>query len=307
MTRTTVGSSLIVFASCAAFAQTAPAPLSFEVASLKPTASPGTQERVMRRMAGGPGSSDPGTFTYTNVTLKLLATMAYNLKDYQVEGPEWIDSIGYDLIAKMPPDTTKEQAAQMMQTLLAERFKMEFHRETKPMPVYALVVGKGGPKMREVEAPAAIPDAPPDGRASLQARTTNGPGIRMMMSPNGIRLAGQMTMAQLANALTRQLARPVLDQTELTATFDVDITWMPDEMDRGGGRMPPGGAMLGGGPGGPGGGPGGSGGDSPHTGPEPALTLAQALQEKLGLKLDARKSSAEILIIDRAEKVPVEN
>jgi uncharacterized protein (TIGR03435 family) len=243
----------------------------------------------MRRMAGGPGSTDPGTLTYTNVTLKLLAQMAYNLKEFQVEGPDWIDSIGYDLIAKMPPGTTKEQAARMMQTLLAERFKMEFHRETKQMPVFALVVGKGGPKMKEVESPAPIPDAPPpDGLRSMGS----GPGIRMMMSPGGIRLAGQMTMAQLSDALTRQLARPVLDQTELTATFDVDITWMPDEMDSA--RMAP----MGGGP----------GGEGPQARvAEPALTLAQALQEKLGLKLEARKSSAEVLIIDRAEKVPVEN
>jgi uncharacterized protein (TIGR03435 family) len=250
----------------------------------------------MRRMTGGPGTSDPGTFTYSNVTLKLLATVAYNLKDFQVEGPEWIDSVGYDLVAKMPPGTTKEQAAQMMQTLLAERFKMEFHRETRQMPVFALVVGKGGSKMKQVEAPAPPPDSPPDGRASLQARAAN-PGIRVMMSPDGVRLAGQITMTQLTNALTRQLARPVLDQSELTGTFDVDITWMPDDTDRGGGRMPPGGAMA-----------GGPGGEAPPTrGPEGALTLAQALEEKLGLKLEARKRAAELMIIDRAEKAPVEN
>jgi len=295
-----VGNSLIIFASCAAFAQTAPAPLSFEVASLKPTANPGTQDRIMRRMTGGPGTSDPGTFTYSNVTLKLLATVAFNLKEFQVDGPEWIDSVGYDLIAKMPPGTTKEQAAQMMQTLLAERFKMEFHRETKPMPVFALVVGKGGSKMKPVEAPAPPPDSPPDGRASLQARAAT-PGVRMMMSPDGVRLTGQMTTAQLTDSLTRQLARPVLDQTELTGTFDVDITWMPDDLDRGGGRMPPGGPM-------PGPMAGGPGGEAPRTrGPEGALTLAQALEEKLGLKLEARKSAAELLIIDRADKVPVEN
>ena len=301
MIRTIVGSSLFLFASCAGWAQTAAAPLSFEVASLKP-AEPGTDGLIMRRLAGGPGSTDPGTFTYNNVTLKILATMAYNLKDFQVEGPEWIDSLGYDLIAKMPPGTTKEQAALMMQTLLAERFKVVFHRETKQMPVFALVVGKGGSKMKEVEgtaAPDGPPAGPPDGRASLQARMTSGPGIRMRMSPNGVRMEGQMTMAQLANALTRQLARPVLDQTELTATYDVDITWMPDDMDRANAKMAAMGAM--------GGGPGGLGGEAPRNAPEPAMTLAQALQEKLGLKLDARKSSAEVLIIDRAEKVPVEN
>ena len=134
MMRSMVGSSLIVLASCAAFAQTAASPLSFEVASLKPAANPGSDGKIMRRLAGGPGTTDPGTFTYSNVTVKLLATMAYNLKDYQVEGPDWIDSVGFDLIAKMPPGTTGQQAAQMMQTLLAERFKLVFHRETKPMP-----------------------------------------------------------------------------------------------------------------------------------------------------------------------------
>jgi len=280
------------------------APLSFEVASLKPAANPGTDGRIMRRLTGGPGTPDPGAFTYSNVTLKILVTMAYNLKDYQVEGPDWIDSVGFDLIAKMPPGTTKEQAALMMQTLLAERFKLEFHRETKQMPVFALVVGKGGSKMKEVEVPAMPPAAPPDGRASLQARATNGPGIRMMMSPSGTRMTGQMTMAQLCNALTRQLERPVLDQTELPAPYDVDITFMPDDMDHVNAKMAQMAAGAGMGPGGPGG-PGVEG--PPRGAMEPTLTLAQALQEKLGLKLEARKSAAEILIIDRAEKAPVEN
>ena len=116
--RTLLGSSLLLYASCAAFAQTTAGPLSFEVASLKP-AAPMPDGRIMRRMMGGPGSTDPGTFTFGNVTLKALVTLAYDLKDYQVEGPEWIDGLGYDLIAKMPPGTTKDQAAFMMQTLLA--------------------------------------------------------------------------------------------------------------------------------------------------------------------------------------------
>jgi len=288
MIPTLVGSSMLVFATSAAFAQAAP--LSFEAASLKLTASPGTQERMMRRMSGGPGSSDPGRFTYTNVTLKLLVQMAYNLKEYQVEGPDWIDTAGYDLVATMPPGTTKEQASQMMQNLLAERFKLQFHRETKPMPLFALVVEKGGLKLKEVEMPASLPaGAPPGGPGGLG----HGPGVRMMMSPDGMKLTGQMTMGQLADWLTRQLARPVQDHTELNKTYDVDITWMPDSMD--GARMGP-----------IGGGSGGQGPEGAHSGPEPALTLAQAL-DGLGLKLDARKSPAEILTIDHAEKAPVEN
>ena len=297
MIRTVAGSSMLVFATYAAFGQAAP--LSFEAASLKPTASPSSPDRMMRLMSGGPGSTDPGRFTYTNVTLKLLVEMAYNLKEFQVEGPDWIDSLGFDLIATMPQGTTKEQASQMMQTLLAERFKLQFHRETKPMPMFALVVGKSGSKMKEVETPAVVPgDAPPPPPPGPRGMG-RGPGIRIMMSPDGIRLAGQMTMGQLADNLTRQLQRPVVDRTELPKTYDVDITWIPDSMD--GGRM-----FRGGGPGGPGG-PDGAGPERARGGTEPALTLAQALDEKLGLQLDARKSPAEVLIIDHAEKAPVEN
>jgi uncharacterized protein (TIGR03435 family) len=285
----------MVLASCAALAQDAPAALSFEAASLKPAASPGSEGRMMRRMRGGPGTTDPGAFTFDNVTLKLLVEMAYNLKEFQVEGPDWIDDLGFDLIAKIPPGTTKDQASQMMQTLLAERFKLVFHRETRKMPVFALVVGKSGSRMKEVDSPAPVPEGPPAGGPP---RAGAGPGIRMTMSPDGIRMAGQMTMAQLADQLTRRMARPVLDETELNKTYDVDITWMPDDAEQAGMSMR---TRTGGGPGGP-------GGDGLRAGgSEPALTLAQALEEKLGLKLEARKRSAEMFIIDRAEKVPVEN
>jgi uncharacterized protein (TIGR03435 family) len=292
MKPTIVGSSLIVFlASSAAFAQTAPAALSFEAASLKLTASPGTQEKMFRSMVGGPGSSDPGRFTYTNVTLKVLVQMAYNLKEFQVEGPDWIDGAGYDLIATMPKGTTKEQAEQMMQTLLADRFKLQFHRETKQMSVFALVVGKGGPKMKEADPEAAMPEAPPPGVG--RGPQGQGRGTRMMMSPSGIHLWGQITMAGLAATLARPLAHPVLDETELPKTYDVDITWMPDNF-----------LLPGGGPGGPDG-PGREGGRNSAS--EPTMTLTQALQEKLGLKLETRKSPAEVLIVDHAEKAPVEN
>jgi uncharacterized protein (TIGR03435 family) len=298
MIRTIVGSSLIVFASCAGFAQQT-APLSFEAASLKPTNSPEKDGRIMRQLSGGPGSSDPGRFTFTNVTLKILMMQAYNLKEFQVEGPDWIDSAGYDLVATMPQGTNKEQAAQMMQTLLAERFKLVFRREARQMPVYALVVGKAGSKMKEVEVPVASPEGPPAGG---MMRAGNGPGIRLMMSPNGMTMAGYMTMTQLADQLTRRLARPVLDRTELTKTYDVDMTWMPDDTD--GASMKIGAIRAGGG--GPGGG-GPGGGEGPRGVSEPAPTLAQALDEKLGLKLETRKSSAEMFVIERAEKSPVEN
>jgi uncharacterized protein (TIGR03435 family) len=300
-----VGASLLAIASCAAWAQT-PA-LSFEVASVKP-AAPSGDGLVMRRMSGGPGSDDPGTLTLTNVPLKLMVVRAYDLKQYQVEGPDWIDSIGYDVTAKLPPGTTKEQFQQMLQTLLAERFKLTVHRETRQLPVYALVVAKGGPKMKEVETPA-IPEVPPAGpgpgplgmirgRGGEPPRLASGPGVRMMVTPGGRQLAGYMTMAGLANALSNAMDRAVVDQTELKATYDVNLTWTPDELEGNQGMrgLPP--PPMAGPPG---------GGEPSRAASEPGLSLPQALQETLGLKLEARKSSAEMLIIDHADKVPVEN
>lgn len=294
MKPTIVGTSLFFFASCAAGAQTSSTPLSFDVVSVKP-AAPQPDGLVMRRL----GPSDPGMLRYENVTVKLMLMVAYNLKEYQVEGPDWIDSLGYDVVAKMPPGTTQDQTMQMLQTMLAERFGVKLHRETRQVPVYALVVAKGGSKMKEVEVPAVPADAPPPPPPGRGPVMVKGPGVRMNMSPNGMHMMGYMTMAQLTNQLTRAMARPVLDETELNKTYDVDITWMPDEMSQprmGSMPHPP-----------PGGGGGDGGPEMARGASEPAATLPQALQDKLGLRLDARKSSAEILVVDHAERVPVEN
>lgn len=255
--------------------------------------------------------------TYSNVTLKEMLVEAYDLKPYQVEVPDWADNLGYDVVAKMAQGTTMEQMRRMLQTLLAERFKVAIHRETKQLPVYALTVAKGGPKMKVVEPPdpnAAPAEGPPagrrgpppgdgafpadgrGGRAGAPPPMPKGPGVRMRMTPTGRELAGYMTMSDLANALSNSMGRAVVDQTELTATYDVDVTWTPDELDRN--RM---GAMAGPPAG------GAAGGEAPRTASEPGLSLPQALQETLGLKLDPRKSAAEVLIMDHADKVPVEN
>ena len=313
MKRIIVGSSLIVLASSVVLAQGSDTPLSFEAASLKPAEHPNSGNRIIRQMQGGPGTPDPGMYHYSNVTLKMLIIQAYNLKEFQVTGPDWIDSQEYDLNAKLPMGATQEQAARMMQTLLAERFHLVFHRETKPMQVYALAVGKGGSKMKEVEVPAPTPGAGPGGVGAGGGFGPGAPpppgggpgrgpgrpgGITMSITPDGVRVAGYMSMRQLTDLLTRRLEHPVLDETELKKTYDVDFSYMPDDF---GGRGPAGGG------GAEGAGGGRSGGDSARAASQPAMTLEQALQEKLGLKLETRKSPAEILTVDRADKVPVEN
>jgi uncharacterized protein (TIGR03435 family) len=95
-------------------------------------------------------------------TLKNLLMNAYDVKNYQITGPSWLDTERFDINATMPPDTTKEQFRVMLQNLLAERFKLTIHWETKELPVYSLVVNKGGPKLNESEPSAPVdPDAPP--------------------------------------------------------------------------------------------------------------------------------------------------
>src|SRR5205823_2257218 len=134
-----------------------------------------------------------------------------------------------------------EQFRVMMQNLLAERFKLTIHRETKELPSYTLTVGKGGPKMKESAPPAAtsetdgpppLPPPPPgppkmgpDGFPVLPSAISSRPGLFMMMMPGRARMmAQQQTMTDLANRLTGQLNRPVIDATGLTAKYDFTLT-----------------------------------------------------------------------------------
>jgi uncharacterized protein (TIGR03435 family) len=313
------GAGLVVFASCGAFAQSAAAtkPPAFEVASVKPSPPP-TDNRIMRRMGG-----DPGMVNYSNVTMTMLLANAYDVKEYQVSGPDWFDSLGFDVVAKVPEGVPKEQIPAMLQALLAERFKLTLHRESKTLPVYALIVGRGGPKLKEVD-PAALgpssgrgydggpgggpPPPPPPPGAGPGRGLDSGPGVRMSMSANGRQIEGQMTMAQLANALSNSMDRPVLDLTELKGTYDVDVTWTPDEGEQMQGKlgaamaMAAGAAPAGGAPA-----AGGEGRSAEHTPDTAGGSIFSVVQEKLGLKLDPRKNPAEILVIDHAEKVPTEN
>jgi uncharacterized protein (TIGR03435 family) len=151
------------------------------------------------------------------MSLDNLITYAYDLKSYQVSGvPGWADSKNldcdrYDLSAKAEADgpLTQKQAKAMLQALLAERFHLRFHREMRDMPVYALVVAKGGPKLKE-----AVPDAQPMLRMSGGTK-----GAEMEVTGG--------SMAQLVNQFSNinGVDRPVLDKTGLTGKYDFKLTW----------------------------------------------------------------------------------
>jgi uncharacterized protein (TIGR03435 family) len=312
MLRAIMSAGLAMFTSCAAFGQATENSPAFEVASVKP-AAPMTGNTIRVMMRGGPGSNDPGQITYTNVTLYNVLMSAYGVKDFQISGPGWLDSERYDIFAKVPRGATKAQSKVMMQNLLAERFKLTLHRETKELPMYELVVGKNGPRLTEsVEDPAAaaamrqptlgkdgFPVMPP-GLAGLTAKslkTMNGlPGASMT--------ANHQSMAEFAETLSSRLDLPVVDMTGLTGKYDYTLSFSAEGLGHmrlpGGIALPPPAAPS------PGeGGPGTPMAGAPDGPSSPDLFTA--LQEQLGLKLEQRKGPVELLVIDHLEKVPVEN
>jgi uncharacterized protein (TIGR03435 family) len=117
---------------------------SFEVASVKVSRSTGG--RIT--MSGGPGTSDPGRISYTNITLRRVLLASYDVKSYQLIGPDWLDIARFDIAAKIPEGATKEELQAMLRELLASRFKMTTHRESKELSVYTLLVAKNGPKIK---------------------------------------------------------------------------------------------------------------------------------------------------------------
>lgn len=334
MRRTMVGACLAVAGLGVALAQTPDEQMTFEVASVKPSApmsmGPG---RFMMGSRGGPGTSDPGHVTYNNLTLKSLVVTAFGVKNYQISGPSWMDSERFDITAKVPAGATKDQIKFMLQNLLKERFHMQVHRETKDLPMYAMTVGKSGPKMKESPPeepePADAPKAsgPEDGPPKLPAMgrlKMGGDGLpelpagfgpkkgcimMMMMSPAGPRShmqCKQRTMSDLAEQLSNQLDRPVTDLTGLTAKYDFNLDFAPDE-NRMPMMMPPGGGMATvARDGGPGPGPGPDGGPKANDTPT-APPLPAAIQEQLGLKLDAKKGPVALVVVDKIDKEPTEN
>lgn len=144
-----------------------------------------------------------------NVSLKKVMLNAYGVPDdreYMIDGPDWLTTERFDIEATFPGDTPLPQVRQMMQTLLAERFKLALHRETRQLPAYSLAVAKNGPKIHPAE----------DG----QGRTSIGPG----------RLeATKIAMQRLADLLARPVGLPVIDSTGVKGVFDFTLQWSPDE------------------------------------------------------------------------------
>jgi len=299
MTRSAVVTILTILASHGAHGQSADTHPAFEVASVKPVApDSGSWSGGMR---GGPGTNDPTRFSAENMSLSSLVMRAYGINRFQFSGPSWMDTERFNVAAKVREGATKEQFRLMLQSLLAERFRLTLHHEQKEMPIYELVAGKNGPKLKEsVQAPARkdggpepappLSSGPPedtlgkDGYPVLPAVLSAGT-LRVSSMSGRTRLqATQVSMEQLAGGLS--MDRPVKDATGLKGKYDFSLTWVRSNMRS---------VQV--------------SGDTVVVPPDDdsGPTIFTAIQEQLGLKLEPKKGPADILVVDHVERLPAGN
>ena len=277
MKKISVVISLVLLAAFAGFCQThsAASTSGFEVASIKPSDPGGGGMQI--------GVTPGGMFTGKNVTVKALIQQAYEIRDFQVSGgPAWLDTERYDIAAKgggtgVSEDEirkwTDEQRGALeaqfrlkVQMLLEDRFQLKVHRDTKELPVYVLIVGRNGPKI----TPASGDDVT---RSALKMRR----GDAGKSEITGTRVP----LAKLIQTLSGLVGRTVLDHTGLKGNYDFKIVFTPDlELQSGSGDRPD---------------------------PAPAIgtdgpSIFTALQEELGLRLEAQKGMVQVLVIDSAKK-----
>ncbi len=273
--------------------------LTFEVASVKRTPPPEPNARVFfGPPRGGPGTSDPGQITWTNAALRNILMTAYDVQTYQVTAPGWLATERYDIVAKVPPGATKAQVNVMWQNLLKERFGMVLHRESKDFQVDELTVAKGGSKLKDTDLP---PDAeafsPVAGPPKLDKNgfpQMNGSGAITMISlnaastsPNARMVGKGLPSSDIASRLAGLLRRPVIDKTGLTGKYDFALEFTPDLS----------GIAL----------PAGFSAQEGNNASDPGTNIASAVEKQLGLKLTPTRGKLDVIVVDRAEKVPTEN
>jgi uncharacterized protein (TIGR03435 family) len=224
-------------------------------------------------------SIDPGSVTLKGVPLKGVLREAFKVRMEQIEGPSWLDADCFEILAKIPEGATSDQVPAMLQSLLVDRFKLASHMEDRQIRGYALVVDKGGPRVKETM-----------GNLNLPGRRAGTVFFRAGLNISGVKAS--MSMAGLARYLSGVGYGPVEDQTGLTGKYDVDLTWAPDR------AFEPVGPFA-----------AATGAAQPDAAqpPDPAADLFTAVRESLGLGLDARKISVQYVVIDHIERVPTEN
>ncbi len=249
----------------------------FEVASVR-ISGPESQ----RNFDGGPGSRNPEIYTASVARLHDLLYKAYGLIDeQQISGPGWIESDHYDVSAKVPPGTTKEQFQTMLQNLLAERFHLKIHRETRVLSVYDLTVAKNGSKLKASTAASGVAGSR-SGGVDDDGFPIIPPGVATAAQRNTIDGLAKLTaqrqpLSTLMQMLRTTTGRPIVDKTGLTGVFDYKLAydWRATSSN------------------------------APTTVGTPDLFVA--IEEQLGLKLVDAKAAFDMVVVDAGDRVPVEN
>jgi uncharacterized protein (TIGR03435 family) len=273
--RLIIGLTFAVFVTCMsggalkAQAPQASSDNSFEVASIKPNVSRQVGSFIDAMRPGG-------RFTATNWTLGQLLGLAYRIRSYQLfGGPGWVDSDQFDIVAKANRPYTSSEFPDLLRVLLTDRFKLTVHSETRELRRYALTVmrpGRLGPRIKVAKEDCAAllakgtPPLPENGKMPPCAAETHA----------GRHFIGRaVTMTQFARMLAFQTQATVIDGTELTGGFDIELDWLPETEA----------SLL----------------NEPPTRVD-GVSIFTAVREQLGLKLEPKKGPVEVIVIDHAEK-----
>jgi uncharacterized protein (TIGR03435 family) len=252
-------------------------PLAFEVASVKPS---GPQS--FHGTDGGPGSSSPELYRAGSAPLRLLICIAWNIDCYsQISSKANLDRGEFDIVARIPAGTTKEQFRVMLQNLLIDRFALKMQLESKELPAYEMVVAKSGFKLKEAlpgettlqhDGEAGWPVLPPN-RATMAAQNSFSGGYQLVRIK-----AQQQALAQLAKML--QIGPdepPIVDKTGLSAKYNFTLEYTKDQPV------------------------------ATADGPPPAPPLSAALLQQLGLQLVSKKLPFDVVVVESVNQVPTEN
>jgi uncharacterized protein (TIGR03435 family) len=321
-TAVAVGSFSGVLLAQAPAGQTPAIAPAFEVATIR--AAPSMMDFIQQFQAGKAKigmSVDGARVDMGFSSLADLIRIAYGVKPYQVQGPDWMSQERFEIQAKIPEGVSEDKVPEMLQALLAERFKLAIHRDKKELPIYALIVGKNGPKLTaaSTEPDAPLPDFPgrgmsigtekgqmklvQDGKGGGAMQVAGQAGTTRFSVVNGsVHLEmTKVTLAALVETLAPMVDRPVLDMTELKGTYQIaldlpmeDMLFLAQkQMATFGLPMP-----------GP---PPGAGANPADAASTPGGSAIFAAIERLGLKLDSRKAPVETIVVDHLEKTPTEN
>jgi uncharacterized protein (TIGR03435 family) len=262
MVRILAWSALVVVICCTVCGQTSNKPQSFEIADVHESAP-----SALASLSGGVPRG--GRYELRNATMVDLVRTAYDVTDDKVVGgPTWVGADRFDVIAKTPPNVTAENARQMLQALLADRFGLKVHNDSRPLPVYVLTLGKGKHKMKEA-------DGGPGGGCQPQQGSPPQPGVIPYIQASCRNLTSAAIAENLRQMAGGYLDHPVVDSTKLEGAFDFDIKWT------GRGQLAAAGAD--------------------------GISIFDAVDKQLGLKLELQQMAMPVIVIDSANRKPTDN